>query len=308
VARFIDDIRRVGRFVMPRVIAEGKRQKWAQHAVRLFDFIRGGCGEVPVLLIDNVAEYYYSANDQEYWDLTKDFPNLAPPFPLFWVEHRFPKRIHSKEGDTDVAAITPNGRVGALIFGSPIEGVRGDNIPDGAKWVIVSELFLDYGIRRDDIQGPHGSISFAIDAEGRLIDRPFMQSFAAPEDEEIMRHFMGWMHPALLAISFLHCRNVSVIDNPVPVKLAKKFAAKNGFQPAAHKTLVIEPLKAILRSEGKSDEIGVARAMHICRGHFRDYREGPGLFGKYHQLVWTPSVVRGTRGKKPAEREIEVRL
>jgi hypothetical protein len=48
--------------------------------------------------------------------------------------------------------------------------------------------------------------------------------------------------------------------------------------------------------------------MHICRGHFKDYREGRGLFGKYHQLVWHPSLVRGTKGDKPAAREIEVKL
>jgi hypothetical protein len=48
--------------------------------------------------------------------------------------------------------------------------------------------------------------------------------------------------------------------------------------------------------------------MHICRGHFRDYREGKGLFGKYKQLVWTPMTVRGTRGKDAPAREIEIKV
>ena len=48
--------------------------------------------------------------------------------------------------------------------------------------------------------------------------------------------------------------------------------------------------------------------MHICRGHFADYREGRGLFGKYKVQVWMPATVRGTRGKSAPEREIEVKV
>jgi len=42
--------------------------------------------------------------------------------------------------------------------------------------------------------------------------------------------------------------------------------------------------------------------------HFRDYREGKGLFGKYHQIVWTPMGVRGTKGKDAPAREIMVKI
>ena len=54
----------------------------------------------------------------------------------------------------------------------------------------------------------------------------------------------------------------------------------------------------------------MTRAMHICRGHFKDYRQGKGLFGRYHQLVWQPAIVRGSKSepKPPATREYEVKL
>ena len=47
-----------------------------------------------------------------------------------------------------------------------------------------------------------------------------------------------------------------------------------------------------------------------CRGHFRDYREGRGLFGKYKQLVWTPMGLRGGRekGEKTPAREMEIKV
>ena len=56
--------------------------------------------------------------------------------------------------------------------------------------------------------------------------------------------------------------------------------------------LEIEPLKRILRTEGKSEETGLKRALHICRGHFKDYREH-GLFGKFKDIYWWDSQVRG---------------
>ena len=70
----------------------------------------------------------------------------------------------------------------------------------------------------------------------------------------------------------------------------------------------IEPLKAILRTEGRSDQVGVQKALHICRGHFRDYREGAGLFGKYHGVFWTPQIVRGTKGTSAPPREIKIKV
>jgi len=307
MARLIDDIRRIGRLTMPWFISPRKHEAWKKHAAQLLELIRTD-ESIPVILIDNVSAYYYEGTDQENWDLTVHFPNLAPPFPMFWIEHRMPKRIHSEIGDQDVNRLCLNGRTGFLIFGSVVEDVKGEGIPENAKWVVSCEHLIDYGVSRDEITGPHGSIHLALDAEGRLLERPFMQTLADPVHNDHMVHHMGWLNPALLAISFMHCKNVRVADNPVPPKLAKKFRARHGFNPAAHKTLVIEPLKEILRREGRSGEVGLAKAMHICRGHFADYTQGKGLFGKYHGKYWIPSTVRGTKGKAAPAREIEVKV
>jgi hypothetical protein len=267
--------------------------------------------QLPVLLIDNVADYFYHGSDQEYWDLRNDFPNLAPPFPAFWCEHHMVSHINSKEmGRSEVAALVGSrGKVGTLIHAINAADVNDEGFPEGTRWILWGELFIDYGISKHDRPtGPHGSVFFAIDAEGRILDVPWMQGFALPEHNEIMKALMTWFHPTFLAVSFLHCKNVTVVDNTVPKPLAKKWKEKTGQWPARYKTLIIEPLKQILRREGKSDQVGVAKAMHICRGHFRDYREGRGLFGKYKQLVWTPMTVRGTKGKSAPPREIEVKL
>jgi hypothetical protein len=140
-----------------------------------------------------------------------------------------------------------------------------------------------------------------------------MASFGDESVSEVMKNIMAWYNPALLAISFLHCKNVQLVDHAVDRKLAKRYRERHGgTAPTGYKTLVIEPLKAILRGEGRAHEHGLAKAMHICCGHFKDYREGRGLFGKYKQLVWRPSVVRGTKrgtkGRGAPPREIEVKV
>ncbi|PWT72776.1 MAG: hypothetical protein C5B60_09150 [Chloroflexi bacterium] len=307
--RLIDDIRTAGKFVMPWCVAEPKIPAWEQHSRRLWDILIQP--DLPVLKIDNVAEFYYTASGQEYWDLRDHFPNLAPPYPLAWYESKMPRVIHSDElGDTKVGELVPSGRVGILMFGVERAGVQGEDIPPDMHWALVSEIFIDYGSTLGGIHGPHGTINMAVDKEGRLIDRPWMQTYCWQRDQEMIKNLINWTHPALLSICFMHCKNVSIVDELVPKPLAKKYHNKTGRWPARYKTLVIEPLKQILRHEGKSESVGIIRAMHICRGHFKDYRQGKGLFGKYHQLVWQPSIVRGGTGKeeKAPPREIEVKL
>jgi hypothetical protein len=305
--RLIDDLRAAKSVTMPRFVSPFKEARWDAHAKRIIDVLRD---PVPVVLIDNVADYYFTGTDQENWNLGQHFPNMAPPFEIAWFEHRLPRTIHSKEcGDTRMDMLGPHARMGLLVFGTERANLRGEGLPDNLRWCLSIEMFFDYGW--GDIEGPCGTWHIALDREGQIIDEPWAQTFCPDAHADKFLLGQSFMHPALLAISFLHCRNVSVVENTVPAASAKKYAARhNGVRPTEYKTLVIEPLKQILRKEGGSGEHGVPHAMHICRGHFRDYREGKGLFGKYHQVVWTPSVVRGTKGKAeemPA-REIVVKI
>lgn len=317
MGRFIDDIRRVKRFSVPWFIQDTKLAIWADHTARVASILREEAS-LPVILADNVAQYYWEASGQEYWDLTKDFPNLAPPYPMFWIEHKFPKKIHSDEkGDVDMAAKVPNGRVGALLIGSLAEFWREPDskqkynllgtIPEAAHWILIAELFIDYGFR-GDVDGPVASFMLAVDQEGQTVEAPQVHTYSASEHNNILQSMMTWLHPALLTMCFLHCKNVTVTENQVPEKLAKKYQKHYGLAPTNYKTLVIEPLKQILHTQGRSGEVGVAKAMHICRGHFKDYRQGKGLFGKYHMMVWQDALVRGTRGEKAPPREINVKV
>jgi hypothetical protein len=301
--RLIDDIRTQGRLQMPWFVLRHKEDAWASIASKIWELLQDR--ELPVLLVDNVADYYF-ASEQEYWDLVDDFPNLAPPYPQFWSEYHLPAKIHSKERGDSMLPMS-RGRCGVLITAAPPEDVVATDLPAGTRWILWCELFIDYG-HRENIGGPHGSILLCVDEHGVLIDTPSIQTFCDPEHAEIMRAHVTWLHPVLLAVSFLHCKNVTIVDNSMPKPLAKKFRAKHNREPARYKTLVIEPLKQVLRTQGRSGEVGLQKALHICRGHFRDYREGRGLFGKYHGQFWIPAIVRGTRGESAPPREVKIKV
>jgi hypothetical protein len=204
-------------------------------------------------------------------------------------------------GDVILNAEMPKAAIG-MLFRVMKDEHRPDVHVDGAKWRLAADLFLDNG--KDEIKLWGKTTVIHVDEFGKAIMRTPVTVNKTPHEGKII--ISSLYHPGLLAISFMHCKNVTVVDNVVPKPLAKKYAAKhNGLRPTKYKTLVIEPLKEILRREGKSDQHGIAKAMHICRGHFADYREGKGLFGKYHQVVWIPQVVKGK--KKHEEDEVPPR-
>jgi len=313
MARLIDELRIAAGIKKPRCVVPEKLNAWRDHAKHLWGLIEDHGEQMPVIVADNVADYYFQGTGQEMWNIVNDFPNISPPYPVYWLEHNLPKQIHSEDGDTDLRDLPLDGaRVGWLVITVPVADAKGEGIPAEAKWICMADHFYGWGAGNDRlIEGPHGAMVFPIDGKGQAMEPPCMHTFTrgTAEDEHMAKCMMGGLNVVLLTLSFLHCKNVKIVDNPVPPKLAKRYAERHGgHRPTAHKTLVIEPLKEVLRRVGGSQKNGIAKAMHICRGQFWDYREGPGLFGKLNMLVWHEAHVRGTKGKRPAARELKVKL
>jgi hypothetical protein len=246
-----------------------------------------------VVDVQNVAEYFYEVSDQENWDISTDFPNLAPPFPAFWMEYVFPKVSRSGE---HVIPMPMNGmRVGLLFLSKePPMNAR------GVKWGTFITLFIRWeGAVKKPCQW-----SMALDAEGKLASYedgvPQFWAHLPPARSKNPRETQIWearanlcaLWPALLAISFMHCKNVNLYTREPKRELGKR-ARRNAAKIRYH-TLHIEPMKKVLRSEGGSEETGIKHALHICRGHFKDFTKGKGLFGKFKDIYWWDSQVRGS--------------
>ena len=103
-----------------------------------------------------------------------------------------------------------------------------------------------------------------------------------------------YLFPFLFAFSLANCKNVTTSLVHPPEKLSRAYQRRHGMPLSRYYTLNIEPMKKVLREEGKAESHGLKHALSVCRGHFVNYTEGKGLFGKYHGQFWIPQHVRGS--------------
>lgn len=73
-----------------------------------------------------------------------------------------------------------------------------------------------------------------------------------------------------------------------------------------YRVLNIEPMKAVMSTEGCLESDGPKVALHLCRGHFKDFRNGPGLFGKHKGIFWWEGSVRGSLSKGRVDKDYSV--
>jgi hypothetical protein len=125
-------------------------------------------------------------------------------------------------------------------------------------------------------------------------------------DDQRMANFIAkfgslMIWPSLLTLSFLNCRNVEIIEHdPLTTrqlrKQSEKRREKTGYGLIKFRTLEIELIKRVLNEEGDMQNQGLGVALHRCRGHFKDYRDGKGLYGKHKNVYWWDDQMRGDPG------------
>lgn len=292
------------------------------------------------IIVDDVSEYLYARTDQEVWNWAEDFPNLAPPFPVFWMEAISPKATRSVLYPGELRPVPPAARietVGVLVQGhrrpaganvGTFVGAAARGLPDiremiregrmrqehihrllhaEVEWAVLLALFVEH--RKGKIIVP-GTRMIFLDRMGALVDAKnadgTYQSIwshlhpalaAHPGSREPMPSAVGLLDallvPFALALSLMHCKNVELVRKPQNPKLARAYRRRHQEPLLTYHVLDIEPMKRVLRDEGDSECSGLRHALHICRGHFKDYRQR-GLFGKHKGLFWWESHLRGS--------------
>ena len=128
----------------------------------------------------------------------------------------------------------------------------------------------------------------------------YKNMLSPPEDfsSETFKNFVTFFAPhrncLLLALSFINCRNVHIVENIADAKAQKAREKKHKKPLLTYYTLKIDPIKKVLEHTRKTEKCGLKQALHICRGHFKDFRRGPGLFGKYKDIYWWNQYLRGS--------------
>jgi len=283
--------------------------------------VRSALSSVPVIAADNVADYLFSLPAGS----GVRFPNLAPPFASFWIEARIPARANldyprsvgalfsaielpGYAGFADAKdeaawnALTAEERALKLMPDwegglTTDAGFRGQILAGlgQSRWLLHLQTF--YELTDEDIVGPVVKTLLFVADDGSL--RKIVYSPAAmynrskaPDHEGMLFH-LRLQYPLFLAISLMHCKNVTVNAAPATPALSKAHQKKTGRPLLLYRTLSIAPMTTVLSGQGSAGTKGLGHALHICHGHFKDYT-ARGLFGKLRGTYWWPEHVRGS--------------
>jgi len=258
-----------------------------------------------LVVIDNVAEYHLRYEQPDKPIRSSDFPNVMLPF-----EHTFMEmRLNQDSGSTFR-------EVGVLIdMQKPDDGLdlqtlgRRVELPEGAEMAYFMRCMIFVtvpGFKRPDLIG---NVGFPVNKDGEIIEatnsRFVISGVVFGPDSESQskdtKELLPWLtrkyiYPCLLALSLMHCKNVTVQRVDPPLRLSLKHRKTKGRPLLRYHVLRIGKMKQVLDQEGSASTEGLTRALHLCRGHFNTYgKNGRGLyFGKHVATVWIPLHTRGS--------------
>lgn len=205
----------------------------------------------------------------------QDLPRLAFPFATMWLE----------------------GRLGP---DSPSMGALVHREGNDVLITIAADVFIiDRG--KIDMIFPCASIFVETDAAGRvarciLTSVVAMQGNNSPQEatyKDIVHRALGFAFACVHAFARLGCKNVTFEAIPGQfVPKNRKVAAARPNCSVWHRIVVHDMPRrkpSQIESSGKRRDI----RHHWVRGHFADYTEGKGLFGKYRDVFWMPEHTRG---------------
>lgn len=235
-----------------------------------------------------LREYYRAIEDAvpRLWQL----PNVAPPFGRFFMfgAHGV-SRLFGQ-------AISPRQSAGALFISSRVQAgwsVRCRYVWSTRSgrpfWAPAEFIFT---VLPDGHMGPLCSVG-VLD-EGTFAEVLKGSDVSEEDTDAIVGGFSIGVYPFLQAICFLHCKNVSA-RKIVPSIALRSSRQRSGRPIYSYSVLEISAVTKTLESEGGlGASVSLGRALHVCRGHFKDYRDGLGLFGRFKGIYWWDQALRGS--------------
>ena len=258
---------------------------------------------IPVIAADEVGAYWEEMVPKGV-PVQELLGSVAPPFDSFFVEIQGVENPH-----------------GFNAWGLLISQVLRES--SGADSDIGWHIFIELIVEPDKNKpvGPAVRYIFGLDREGRLWENPDEPgklvggSFLPRMSEEIENEIQGefgdllihYVHSGLMAVSFMHCRNVSSRTVGAEEKRSRSWEKKRGQPLTSYEVLEIDPMREVLESEGQATEKGLGHALHICRGHFKTFTEEAPLFGRVTGTFWWADQVRGKAEHGRIEKDYSVR-
>lgn len=276
-SKVFDELRAVG------------KQAWTSIEDEICEMVRAKVRESTVVIADNVAEHLYASRQTiSFTDLLTDFPNVAPPWKVMFIESK-------RMPDPKMKAATGLQGFGILF---EVDENEKDDWESAGRWNYTTTVLMNFG---DTMLINVVRPVFHVTKDGSIVSedgQPLIELMGPAELPTILQEYqkggfrddLVWIAPAFMALCYANCRNVSVKEVAVPEKVQHK-RKKRGFT-FRYYVLEIQPMRELMLSEGGEEMLGIRQALHICRGHFKDFSE-KGLFGKHHGMYWWADHARG---------------
>lgn len=258
-----------------------------------------------VVQADNVSEYLQSDFDVKgaYYGNHTSIANCIPPFISMFIECK--PFAYAREAGCErlgfycarVTNKTPH-RFTMYLFHKSSNGIYGPQFY--WSYSLLEDGSVDFlnGLKMNYFPG---SNIYFTDKNGN------QRYFSSDEDDAEYLAITGLVHVIpLMTISLMNCHNVELIDNP-PKPLTRAERRRGDPERVSYKTIKVLPIRKVYNT-AESDEESESGLMplHICRGHFKDFRNGPGLFGKYKEIFWWEQHVRGSAENGRVIKDYEV--
>jgi hypothetical protein len=282
-----------------RMVAQFLKMRMPENAVRV--------QQATVVCCDEIAQFW-SDTLHESTSLD-DWTRLAiiPPFRYMFVEMRrgpLPSDYYPDAWALDVTT-TARGSVRHLESREDYEFFLQafDEAPD-LEYIVVASLILE---DRKRVYPAGWSVHILLDKRGysilpgNQIVRRTPDSWASrfESDEQTEAALTPFVKPLLASIALMNAKNIELIDNPPPPKLSRSHEKKYGKPLVNYKTIKINPMRiakhyADLERAPASKPDESKLPLSLWRGHFKDYRDGKGLFGNLKGVYWWNQHLRGS--------------
>ena len=273
--------------------------------------------------ITNVSDWFFADSPKTDWDIETDFPCIVSPWMIAWYESQMPNAINE---NGFVRKCLFRGRYGIAVLSIPVpEKFRDDCIREDFLWSLAI-TGLRTGQKLDSKRGKYEDSSVIgkragwlqtamISLEPHDHRKPIWMGTCLDyldEDGKVIGGATRWIgagndslrallmrdggHQFVLAlyfaISLLHCKNVTTREETEHHGIAGRQYLPQGCG-ARFKTLEIGPFKSRAESETGTRKEKISKALHLCRGHFKQFTEENPLFGKYVGTFWWAMHMRG---------------
>jgi hypothetical protein len=262
---------------------------------------------IPVIAADDVGLYVSAL--EEGTEMSDVVASMAPPFDQFFIEfQRVPNALGLHAWGAHFTAVS-----------DPVEIAethprKNDN--RYPRWVYVIQTYLEK--RKGEPCGPAAIYLCGLAEDGTWFKHsdgklywesrfPSMSSEPPREvQEEWSKIIAQLLFPALMALSFMHCKNVT-LDAIVPSeKLSRRHLKRHGRSLLSYGELRIDPIRKLLEQQREGVGGSLRKALHLCRGHFKTFTNDAPLLGRATGTYWWAPQMRGTQSEGVALRDYRI--